>query len=751
MNEPPVELGRELRRRREAAGLSQKAFAAQIHYSKGHLSKVENGRVRANQGFAEACDRALDTSGVLRALVDAAPAGVAQRWPVTGFSGLPAVTRHFTGRTGELATIHDALTSEQAMALVCVLGGMAGVGKTTLALRAAWHAENRFPDGCLFLDLHGHTLGSAEIDSREALGRLLLLLGVPSENTPRDTDGRANLYRDRLRGRRMLLVFDNVRSAGQVIPLLPAEPRCRVLITSRYRLNALDDAVHVAVDVLTPPQAAELFRSIAGPRAPLADDVVADVVEHCGRLPLAVRIAAARFAGNPLWTIEEFAARLADEAARLGALDDGERSVAAAFHLSYQGLPDDQRRLFGLLALHPGRDIAVRSAAALAGIGLTDAERLLNRLGDAHLTIRVAGGYTRFHDLVRVFAVAHALPAVPADDQDAAVRRLLDFALCQAAAGDQLLAPQRYRPELTLADLPPIEPGFADRDAALAWWDTEWPNLVALCDLASARSRHTQCWQLAFLLREFFFRAKLWEPWIDTHRVAVGSARAVGDGRALAMTLNNLGMAHVDRGDLADARDLYAEALTLFGAAGDEYGTIGTQTYLAWVDLYLGDTESALRHLEVALESYRRTGSARNAAITLRGIALAETALGRFAVALDHAEQAYAEVEELGLDLDMTMGRNCVAWVHFRAGRLDAAAEHYVQAAELAEHSGSRHELARALTGLGNVAARRGEHAAADESWTRAAELHGGLNPIMVGEADVRRALGQDNDVSERN
>src|SRR5260370_10226871 len=197
---------------------------------------------------------------------------------------------------------------------------MQGVGKPALALRAAWDVEAQFPDGCLFFDLNGDAIGSTGVSSAEALDRLLHALGVPGEAIPRDTDGRANLYRDRLRGRRMLLVFDNVHSAGQVAPLLPAEPTCRVLITSRNRLNALDDAVHVPVDILPVAQAITLFRHVVGIRVPDDDEAVARIIECCGRLPLAVRIAAARFRSNPIWTPAGFAARLADETHRLRTL-----------------------------------------------------------------------------------------------------------------------------------------------------------------------------------------------------------------------------------------------------------------------------------------------------------------------------------------------------------------------------------------------------------------------------------------------
>lgn len=734
MSEPTMGFGCELRHRRETAGLSLARLATRIHYSKSYLSKVENGHAKPNRSFAEACDAALGASGALTALlIDARPR------ETIGFSGLPMATRYFVGRAGELTRIRAALLDRDS-GTTCVLHGMAGVGKTTLALRAAWDVEAQFPDGCLFFDLNGDTIGSTGVSSAEALDRLLRALGVSGEAIPRDTDGRANLYRDRLHGRRMLLVLDNVHSARQVAPLLPADPRCRALITSRNRLNALDDAVHVPVDILPVAQAITLFRDVGGMRVPHDDKTVARIIEYCGQLPLAVRIAAARFRSNPIWTPADFAARLADEAHRLLTLDDGERSISAAFSLSYRDLPADQRRMFGLLSLHPGRDIAVHAAAALVGVGLPETERLLWLLRDAHMIIQRPGGYVGFHDLVRVFATERVLLTLPTSEQDAAIRRLLDLALFQAAASDRLLAPSRYHPPITLPELPDVAEEFTDKDAALAWLGAEWPSLVALCGLASAQGRHERCWQLAFFLRDYFFHAKLWTPWIDTHQLALTSAKLTRDDRATAMTLNNLGMAHVDRGDPEAAIDHYTEALRLFRSLADEHGAATTRCNLAWANLYLGNHMAALRYLKIALDFYQRTGATRNVAITLRGIALTEAEMGSFADALRDAEQARDEVRELKLELDMTMALNCVAWIHFRAGRYREAATLYEQAVESGEHSGSQYEIARAQTGRGNIAAADGNHAKAVELWSLAASTSD-LSPVVTGEARIRRIL----------
>ena len=304
--------GAELRRRREAAGLSQAGLAGAVFCSKSHLSKIENGKASPHPGLADALDKALEAAGTITALLDD-PLG-----PRNAGLGLPATTRQFVGRAEELARIRDVLLGAGPATAVCVLHGMAGAGKTALALRAGQEVQASFPDGCVFVDLDDGTGGQASL-----LNRLLRALGVACQDAPEDAGGQARAYRDRLRGRRMLFVLDGAVSAEQVAPVLPAEPGCAVVITSRNRLNALDEAAHLLVDGLSAAQAGELFRSVGGIEAADQDEAVARIVDYCGRVPLAIRVAAARLRSCPAWTPAEFAARLADEAHRLRALDDG--------------------------------------------------------------------------------------------------------------------------------------------------------------------------------------------------------------------------------------------------------------------------------------------------------------------------------------------------------------------------------------------------------------------------------------------
>lgn len=708
--------------------MSLAALAAAAHFTKGYLSKVENGRVSANRGLAGICDRVLGANGELVAMVDREPAPVRA---AGGLAGLPDGTRHFVGRSDESERLAELLRGPDSVR-TCVINGMAGAGKTELAVTAARAASPDFPDGCLFLDLHGHTDGVPELSASEALDRLLRMLDVPGPRIPADLDGRANLFRDRLNGKRVLLVLDNAAGGAQVRPLLPAESRCRVLVTSRHRLVSLDDAAHVSVGELSPTDAVLLFRVVAGEYAAIDEGPIADIVKLCGLVPLAIRIAAARLLGGG-WSLAELRDRLADDKTRFGALDDGERSVAAAFRLSYDNLPADQARMFGLLAVHPAVDIEVDAAAALAGVNRAEAERLLDRLHDAHLATRRPGGYLAIHDLVRSFAVARVLPRADAVEQRAAARRLVEYAVARTRAADTALAPFRFRPSVDLPDAW----SFGD-ESALGWLRAQWPTLVEVAELAAAEQVFDRCWQLVYLLRAFFSREKLSEPWVRSHRVALGAATALGDREAEGMILNNLGMAHQERCEFAEAATCHARAHELFTLVDNRFGATDAMASLAWVRCYQGEPESALRDLTAALAAYAEDGRVRNEVITLRGMAIAQTAMGRFAEAAEHAEQAAARAQT---PLDVVMTLNCQAWVRYSAGDADSARDHYERALASARAESVAYEEARALVGLGNLAAAGGDHRAARRLWASADAIPVTLDPCLLDEARVREEL----------
>ncbi len=735
--------GGELRRLRNDAGFSLGRLAGRVHYSKGYLSKVENGVAQPNESLAAMCDDVLSTGGALTALL--VSTGGSRRARRQGRStapfGLPPVTRYFTGRVAETAEILVALRDS---ASPCVLSGMAGVGKSALAVRCGRRMESHFPDGALFMDLRGNTPGVAAVPPADALDRFLRLLGVPGEAIPADADDRAVMYRDRMRGRAVLVVLDNARSAEQVVPLLPAEEKCRVLITSRYRLAALDDAHHVQVDVLNQAEGTDLLRSLlSGHPIEGADDeaLLRDVVERCGRLPLAVRIAAARLRANPSLGLADLNRRLGDAENRLPELDDGERNVAAVFRLSITVMPPDQLELLGLLASHPGTDLDLPAAAATAGLPEQVTERLLGHLRDGHLIRQTESGRYHWHDLLRSFAVTEVASQLRNEKRVHALTRLIGTELHAADNADRLLAPTRYRQDVTFPTPPiPTRP-MADSDGALAWFHAEWSNLIALCRVALDLGLPTYSWQLAFALRSYFFVSKLWDPWVESQRIALAAAEADGNGWAQATALNNLGVATIDRGLLDDAEGYYRRALARFGELNHEHGITTTNANLAWVDHYRGDHRSALSSMRTAFEQYRNANATRNAAITLRGIALVENALGEYDEAARHAQEAMDAFTELDLDVDISMTHNCLGWTYFLSHQYSAAEVSYAAALASCDASGSMFEAARAETGLGNIAGANGRLSDARQFWAAADARQVRLNPLMVAEEKARRAL----------
>lgn len=730
--------GSELRRMREGQGFGLNEFARMISCSRSHLSKVERGVVPATLDFAEICDETLDADGELSQLFHEFPETNKDN-TAKPLIGIPAPPTHFFGRSEELERIAQYLTDDSggSGSSLCVLSGMPGSGKTALALRGAWDEAATFPDGCFFFDAgHESPGGTGDI-----LRSLLRLIGVPEKQVPSRLDALANLWRSQLAGKRILLVIDDVRSATEIAPLLSAESGCKTIVTSRKRLSALDDAIRLSIGALSGAEANALFRAVGGERAASASDhAVRAVVDHCSRLPLAVRIAAARLRSGPVQTVDELEERLSYEAHRLELLEDGDRSVRSALAVSCAELPAEQRRVLALLALRPGPSTDLNCLAALTNVALPRALLLVDGLVDVHLVTYESSRRVTVHGLVRQFARLTLLPQLPLQEQQAATRRLLEHNLHCAVAADKLLTPQRYRPPVILDDFATTAVPFGDRAAGLAWFESEWPNLVALCHMAADHGIPSLCWQLAFALRDFFFLTKRWGPWIETHLRAVECSRAAGARAWLAVSLNNLGVAHSDRGDLTMAVDYFKQALSLYQELDDDHGVVTAISNLAWAELYLGNHQRSMDGLRTALKYYRRLGNTRNAAITLRGIALLEAELGFWPAAVQHAQEAQAEFRALGLHLDFVMSVNCAAWAHFRSGDHHSAHAAYEEALALADRCASRYEKARALTGLGNIHQAAGRQEKAVELWKHADALYGGLEPIMLGEARVRLA-----------
>jgi tetratricopeptide (TPR) repeat protein len=670
---------------------------------------------------------------------------------------LPAGIATFTGR-GEhverldriLAETHD---TDQPPGIV-VLAGAPGVGKTALALHWAHRVRDRFPDGALYVNLRGHASGPP-LRPVDALAGFVQALGVAPERMPTDADTAAALYRSLLAGRRVIVVLDNAHTADQVRPLLPGTPGCLVVVTSRDRLRGLvarDGARRLDVAELRPAEArALLVRLLGADRVEAAPAAAEELAGACGRLPLAMRIAAATLAEAPWRPLADYVKDLV-AGNRLDAFtvtEDGDYGVRSAFDVSYGGLPEPARRLFRLLGLVPGPDVGRDGAAALFG-GAPDAVvPLLDRLVGAHLVGRAsvaATGAERYalHDLLRLYAVERGAAEDPPADRSAATERLCAWYLHSADAAARVLGPEKLRLEVPAPPADTRPAGFDGTGEALAWLDAERHGLrAAVQATGDGPAAGRTAWLLADALRGYYSHRMYTVDWVVVAGTAAAAARSAGDlpgeaaallsladadnrrsrygpaienyRAALALTeragwvrgqaavLGNLGVACRGVGRLAAAEEYLSRALALNAAIGWVAGTAANLVVLGRVLVEQGRFhESEARNVE-ALALFRGLGSRYGEAISLS--ALGETChrLGRLSDAIDHLTTAVAlcrSVGDRGSEADTLRE---LASVHRELGHAARAETMAQRAVELARESTDRRTEADALNALAAV------------------------------------------------
>jgi DNA-binding SARP family transcriptional activator/tetratricopeptide (TPR) repeat protein len=623
---------------------------------------------------------------------------------------LPADVPAFTGRARELA--HLGRVPETNTVVITAIDGMAGIGKTALAVRAAHQLASDFPDGQLFVDLHGYTEGMAPVEPGDALDRLLRALGVPGEHVPRHLDERAALFRSRLAGRAVLIVLDNAATEAQVAPLLPGSGRCLVLVTSRHRLVGLDQTHTVSLDTLPRADAVALFARTAGEER-LADeppDAVAEVVDLCGRLPLAIRIAAARFRSHPSWTVAHLVDRLHQAEHRLAELEAGRRSVAAALDLSHQHLPTEQRRAYELLGLHPGTDIDPHAAAALFDSTVPDAGRILDQLLDAHLLQEPVPGRYGFHDLTRAHAAHTATRDQTEPSRRAAVSRLFDHYWHTAAVAMDVAYPyeREHRPRIPPARTP--GPDLSDPGTALAWLDAALPNLLAAAGHAVQHGMPRRVLDLSAILYRHLYSRGHYHDAESLHHHALVLARSSGDRVGEVDALVGLGHVYRMHGRYARCADQFGQALRIARVVGHRAGELRALIGLGHVYRMHGRLVESADHFGRALRIARATGHRAADPDALTGLGHILRMQGRPEHAAEHYEQALGIARATGHRAGEGYALTGLGQIRRLQGRPEQAAEHYEQALRIAR--AARHSAGEltALTGLGHVHRMRGRH-----------------------------------------
>ena len=662
---------------------------------------------------------------------------------------LPADVADFVGRQDELqrllAAVSDAVDGPVRAVAIHAVDGMAGVGKTALAVHAAHHLAARFPDGRLFVELRAHKPGQARVDAAAALGTLLQADGVAARQIPAGLDARAGLWRDRMATKRVLLVLDDAADTSHVAPLLPGAPGCLVLITSRRKLTTLPDAAFLSLDILPPEHAAELFLARARAAGVLVDQLDPATVERitrlCGYLPLAITLTAARLHIHPTWTVTDLADELDQTRDRLAGLASGDLAVAAAFDLSYRDLPEGRQRLFRRLGLHPGPDLDTYAAAALDDTSLAAAHRGLEDLLEHNLITEPHRGRFRFHDLIAEHARTLAATDTPTE-QNAALNRLTGFYLHTATTAARYLVRHTPPADATQTMWVPVEaPTLADHEQATNWLIREQPNLAAAASWAATQHRTEAAVGIPAALHHHLRTQGPWTLAIDLHHTALTAARGANDHPGQALTLTNLADAQRLTDDYPAATTTLGQALDLYRQLGDRHGQANALNTLGIVQHQSGDYATAATSARQALGLYRQLGDRLGQANALDTLGIVQCMTGDYATAATSARQALNLYRQVGCPLGQANALNILGRVQYLTGDYAAAATSARQALDLSRQLGNRHGQANALQILGRVQCMAGDFATAISSAGQSLNLYRQLG-CRLGQANALHILG---------
>ncbi|MFJ8581947.1 BTAD domain-containing putative transcriptional regulator [Micromonospora sp. NPDC093277] len=628
---------------------------------------------------------------------------------------LPRAISDFTGRQETVARLVKEIDEDRAH--VHLIDGMAGSGKTTLAVHVATALAGRFPDAQLFIDLHGHS-EREPLTPAAAVAVLLRRLGMPPERIPLDLGDRLAVWRTELATRRALVVLDNAAGAAQVMPLLPNGPDNLVLITSRRRLVGLDAGRPSSLPLLDPDESVELLGRIAGPhRVAVEPEAAAEVVRRCGHLPLAIRLAGARLAHRPRWRIADLACRLTAGRDPLAELTAGERSVGQAFALSYAQVSRPARRLFRMLGLHPGGRFDNGLAAALAELSLAEVQELLDELVDAHLAEETEPARYRLHDLLREYARRLVDEPERTAARRGAVERLLEHHVQVATSIARSIEPDASRDSLfRLAS--PARPDLlqAGESQGRAWFDENRPALVALVRLAEAEGFLPYCWQLARAIWWPNFDGGHLDELTEIHTIALRAAESQGDDLAAVVTMNYLASAH-------HRLARFAEAIRLMEAVAERHRRFGPRperrrNLCNLAVTYIGGDEyrRAMECVEAAMRLTEHSGEPSTVTPELfNNMSVALLSLGRYDEAL-RAARIHLLLARQQRDLrQLVNATGHLGMIRHRMGHREPARRLLRVALQLKRTSGNRFGEGELLNEIGVMEreAGRPEHAAA--------------------------------------
>jgi tetratricopeptide (TPR) repeat protein/DNA-binding SARP family transcriptional activator len=699
---------------------------------------------------------------------------------------LPPGTSEFVGRSEEL----ERLTREDGETpRVSVIEGLAGVGKTALALQAARTMAGQYPDGTFYLNLHTHDPGHPSLDATEAQHRLLRMLTAPATPIP-DTPGeRAALLRAQLGRRRAVVILDDADADDQIRPLLPEAGQCLILITTRRKLPGLAGARALTLDALSIDDAITLFQRVAGhDRAP-EDGEAAMAVELCGRLPLAIQLAAGGLAQDYPPRLGDLVEELSHSAARSANPGSASPEVMSAFDLAYRSLEPAHQQFFRRLGMSPSAHISPQAAAALGGGTLAEAEEALAALLDHHLLARAPAGQFRFHDLIRGYAALRAAHEDSHSEQRQAVGRLLDYYLRTADEADQVLHPFRRRTPVPRPRPAAASAALSTQQDAAGWLESEWHNILQAAQYAGRHEWKKKCADLTHALAGFMEIRAYWDEAIAAHTLALQAGRdladpartaraalelsevsqqtgryevalplaedaaeiyrSLADRRGEADALEQIGMAHQRAGRSREALAYFQEARILYLYIADQHGVATTLSHSGIASWQLGRYPDAMEHLDEALSVYRKVGDRRGEAKTLNNLGRMQLYLGYHRDALEGYQKSLEIFRQIGGPQNEAILYHNIGAVYHYKGSYDDALTAYGHGLSIYHDIGDLLNEAGVLNEIGAVyqsAERFDEALICHQKAQSVAEEIGNLNQqatALRGIAGVRRGSGQ--------
>jgi len=691
----------------------------------------------------------------------AAPATAQATPPAIVPRQLPAGAGFFAGREAELkeldelldqADCEDGADEPGGAVVISAVAGMAGVGKTALAVHWARRVAGRFPDGQLYVNLRGYDAEGAAVTAEEVTGWFLLALGVPAGQIPADAQARSGLYRSVLAGRRVLVMLDNARDAAQVRPLLPGSAGCLVVVTSRSALAGLaaaEGARPLRLGPLGAEQGVRLLAARLGPERVAAEPgAVTELVARCGHLPLALAVMAARAAadpGLPLGVLAEQLAGAADAEAAAGAagpgpgrlevLETGDpaTSLGQLLSWSHRQLSPPAAQMFAMLGVHCGPDITVPAAASLAGVSRPQAGRALAELADASLAAEHRPGRYVLHDLVRGYAAGVARQALGEAGIRAAVERSVDHYLHTGYISCDLPPPFALAPPAP-GVLPEKLPGEAELQD---WAQTNQQVQLQAIAQAAAAGLVTRAWQMFFGQAWSLGGQGYWADCLAIAEVVVAAAEATGDQVALGWTHATVGRYGTFTGAHDEDRAHLARALDHFRRAGDLSGQAWAHLFTSGAYTMRGDLAEAIVQSGQALALFRQTGDQAGQGWALAGLGICHAYLGDCELARGYAGQALEVTPETGDPTTLAMAWHARAFVHSQLGEQRKAISCYRQALALAgerKHPMARGVLVIMLAEFGDICRAAGDLPAAVQAWQQALQVLSDLGwPDLLG------------------